>query len=62
LLTAAEIAAQVKAAFPLAPIVILSELPWIPEAARQYAKGFVHKGEPERLYEAVATFCGPATK
>ena len=57
-LTAADVADQLKIEFPSAPIIILSELPWMPEDAGRYAKGFVHKGEPARLMETVAKFCG----
>ena len=57
-LTAADIAEQLKASFPSAPIVLLSELPWMPEEAHRYAKAFVHKGEPEQLFQTVARFCG----
>jgi hypothetical protein len=44
--------------FASAPIVILSELPWMPDGADRYAKAFVHKGEHELLFETVAKFCG----
>ena len=57
-LTAADVAAKLKVDFPSAPIIILSEMPWMPEDAQPYAKGFVHKGEPDRLLETVAMFCG----
>jgi|SRR5690348_8192304 len=57
-LSASDVADQLKIDFPSAPIIILSELPWMPEDAQAYAKGFVHKGEPDRLMETVARFCG----
>jgi CheY-like chemotaxis protein len=56
-LTAADVAEQVKTGFPSAPIVLLSELPWMPDGADRYAKAFVHKGEHELLFETVAKFC-----
>ncbi len=56
-LTAADVAEQLKTGFPSVPIVILSELPWMPEDANRYATAFVHKGEPEQLFETVAAFC-----
>jgi len=56
-LTAADVADQLQVDFPSAPIIILSELPWMPEDAQRYAKGFVHKGEPDLLMETVARFC-----
>jgi DNA-binding NtrC family response regulator len=57
-LTAADVAEQLKTGFPSVPIVILSELPWMPEDANSYAKAFVHKGEHDQLFETVAAFCG----
>jgi len=56
-LTAADVTDQLQVDFPSAPIIILSELPWMPEDAQRYAKGFVHKGEPDLLMETVARFC-----
>ena len=53
-LTAAEVAEQVKSAFPETPIVVLSELPWMPDDIRAYAAAFVNKGEPKRLLETIA--------
>ena len=53
-LTAPEVAEQVKSAFPEAPIVVLSELPWMPDDIRAYAAAFVNKGEPKRLIETLA--------
>ena len=53
-LTAVEIAELVRAKFPNAPIIVLSELPFFPEEARGYADGFVQKGEPEKLLKTVA--------
>lgn len=53
-LTAADIAAMVRNKFPGAPIVVLSDLPFMPDAARGFADGFVQKGEPEKLLKTVA--------
>lgn len=53
-LVAADIAELVRAKFPNAPIIVLSELPFMPEAARAYGNGFVPKGEPEKLLKVVS--------
>ena len=53
-LTAVEVAAQVRKAFPSAPIVVLSELPWMPDDIRAHADAFVNKGEPKLLLETIA--------
>ncbi len=52
-LTAADIAADVRNRFPKAPIVVLSDLPFMPDVAREFADGFVQKGEPEKLLKTV---------
>src|SRR5690348_3281068 len=44
-LSAAAVAAMARNKFPMAPIVVLSELPFMPEAAKEFADGFVQKGE-----------------
>lgn len=51
----AQIAEQVRNTFPAAPIVVLSELPWMPDDIRSYAAAFVHKGEPQKLIEAITS-------
>ena len=53
-LTAGDVASQVRVAFPDPPIVVLSELPFMPEDARLFAHSFVTKGEPEKLLETLA--------
>jgi DNA-binding NtrC family response regulator len=53
-LKAVEVAEQVKNAFPSAPIVVLSELPWMPHDIATHAAAFVNKGEPKRLIETIA--------
>jgi CheY-like chemotaxis protein len=52
-LTAVYVAEQVKRAFPDAPIIVLSEMQWMPDDIRPYAAGFVHKGEPKRMLETI---------
>ena len=52
-LTATDVAKQVKSAFPEVPIVVLSELPWMPDDIRAYADAFANKGEPKRLLETI---------
>lgn len=48
-LTAKDFLPPIRRAFPATPIVILSELEWMPEELRGEATGFVRKGEPEEL-------------
>src|SRR5690349_11885267 len=52
-LSAADVAQMVREKFFGAPIIVLSDLPFMPEAAREFADGFVQKGEPEKLLKTV---------
>lgn len=61
-LTAVDLAKELKSRFPNAPIVVLSELTWIPEDIRPYAAGFVHKGEPKLLVETIGDLLLPASE
>ena len=53
-LTAIDVANQVKNTFPGIPIVVLSELPWMPTDIGSYATAFVNKGDPKQLLETIA--------
>jgi DNA-binding NtrC family response regulator len=52
-LTAVDVAKLLKQEYPLAPIVVLSEMPWMPDDMRGHAAAFVHKGEPQRLLDTL---------
>jgi DNA-binding NtrC family response regulator len=51
--TAPEIAEEIKAKHPQAPILVLSDLWTMPEDIEPYASEFVRKGEPENLLNAL---------
>jgi len=53
--SAAETAQQLKALHPSLPIVILSDMLWMPEDVAPYAVAFVRKGEPEQLLETISS-------
>jgi DNA-binding NtrC family response regulator len=57
-LTAPEIARNLKTNFPSVPIVVLSEMPWMPEDMTAHAVGFINKGNPQRLLNTVADVLG----
>ena len=57
-LTAKDILPPVRNAFPHAPVVILSELEWMPAELRGEAAGFVRKGEPEELLRILRDLTG----
>jgi DNA-binding NtrC family response regulator len=48
-LTAADILQSVKAAFPGAPVIVLSELFDLPADMSSHATAFVRKGDPQQL-------------
>ena len=54
-LTSVDVARQVKLAFDAVPIIVLSELQWMPEEIRDHATDFVNKGDPQKLVERLAT-------
>ena len=54
-LMAIDVAEQVKGAFPSAPIVVLSELQWMPDDIRAHASAFVSKGEPHLLLQTITS-------
>lgn len=56
--TAAEIAKRLRAGAPTLPILVLSDLPWMPDDVASFASGFVRKGEPEQLIETVGSMIG----
>ena len=51
--TAPQIAQELKAKHPEAPILLLSDLWTMPEDIQPYASDFVRKGEPEKLLKAL---------
>jgi len=57
-LTAPQIAVELQQLFPGAPIIVLSELAWIPADMAPYATGFVSKGEPQNLLELISQLTG----
>jgi DNA-binding NtrC family response regulator len=44
---------QLKKKFPAVPIVILSELQWMPDDMKGHAQAFINKGDPKRLVETI---------
>lgn len=53
-LTAIAVSKLLKQAYPAAPIVVLSEMPWMPTEMAPHAAAFVHKGEPQQLIDTMA--------
>jgi DNA-binding response OmpR family regulator len=52
-LTAVQVAQMLNHTFPAKPIVVLSDMAWLPQDIAPFATGFVRKGEPEQMLEIV---------
>lgn len=62
-LNAQQIATELQEIFPDVPILVLSELAWMPLEMAPYAKAFVSKGEPQQLLETISKLTGhPVTR
>lgn len=57
-----ELAKRLKVHFPATPIVVLSDMQWMPQDIAPYASTFVRKGEPEQLLATIATTIGNGTR
>jgi DNA-binding response OmpR family regulator len=53
-LTSLDVIHRLRSAFASVPIVILSEMQWMPDDVREHAVAFVNKGEPTQLLETIA--------
>jgi CheY-like chemotaxis protein len=49
------VAGLLRKRFPSAPLIVLSDLQWMPDDMQPFASSFVRKGEPEQLLEAIAS-------
>ncbi len=52
-LSASDVARQVKQAFASVPILVLSEVQWMPDDMREHATDFINKGDPQKLVERI---------
>jgi DNA-binding NtrC family response regulator len=52
-LTPMDVIEQLKRTFPSAPIVILSEMQWMPDDMKNHAQAFINKGDPKKLVETI---------
>lgn len=51
--TSAELAKEIREAYPAAPIILLSDVWSLPEDMEPYAAEFVRKGHPSKLLEVL---------
>lgn len=54
-LKSVQVAELLKETFPSKPVLVLSDMPWLPEDIAPYATAFVSKGEPEQLLMKIQT-------
>jgi DNA-binding NtrC family response regulator len=52
-LTAMDVLLLLKSKFPSVPIVLLSEMQWMPDDMRGHAVAFVNKGDPKLLVDTI---------
>jgi DNA-binding response OmpR family regulator len=57
-LTAVDVAKRLRSSLPSMPILVLSDLPWMPDDVAPYASGFVRKGEPQQLIDTISAILG----
>ncbi len=55
---AIEVAQNIRKRWAYMPIVVLSDMMWMPDDIAPLANGFVRKGEPEQLVAKVAEMTG----
>jgi DNA-binding response OmpR family regulator len=54
-LNALDVIRQIRNTFTTTPIVILSEMEWMPDDVRGHVSAFVYKGDPNQLLQTIAT-------
>jgi CheY-like chemotaxis protein len=60
-LTAVDVAQQLKEKYPDTPILVLSDMMWMPADIAPLASAFVSKGDPEILLKMVTTLASGKT-
>ena len=53
-LTAADVVSQIREKFASVPIVVLSDMQWMPDDMRGKAVAFVNKGDPKLLLQTIS--------
>lgn len=48
-----DVIGQLKNKFPDVPILILSEMQWMPDDVKDHAMAFINKGDPKRLVDTI---------
>jgi len=54
-LKSVQVAELLKDVFPSKPLLVLSDMQWLPDDIAPYATAFVRKGEPEQLLMKIQT-------
>jgi DNA-binding response OmpR family regulator len=55
-----EVARMAQHAFPKKPLLVLSDMQWMPDDIAPYAAAFARKGEPEQLLAKIRTLVNSA--
>lgn len=59
-ISAPDLAEQIRTAFPGAPILVLSDMMYMPEDMEKHATAFVRKGNPDQLLQTLDSFLKPS--
>jgi DNA-binding response OmpR family regulator len=59
-ISSAEVARLAQQAFPQRPLLVLSDMQWMPDDIAPYAAGFARKGEPEQLLAKIRSLVNAA--
>ncbi|HUI84261.1 MAG TPA: response regulator [Candidatus Binatia bacterium] len=54
-ISAVDVASRLRNLYPSIPILVLSDLHFMPEDIAPFASGFIRKGEPERLLQMISS-------
>lgn len=60
--TSPDFAREIRALYPSIPILVLSDLWALPSDIAPFVTGFVRKGEPAKLLEAISRFFPPSNQ
>jgi len=55
-----DVARKLGEVFPAKPVLVLSDMQWLPDDIAPYATAFVRKGEPEQLLTQVHSLLKPS--
>jgi DNA-binding response OmpR family regulator len=61
-LKSVQVAELLREVFPSKPLLVLSDMQWLPDDIAPYAAAFARKGEPEQLVRKIQELISPETR